>query len=81
MSGYSVTIELTELELALLYHTVTQDRGEHRPVFWEEGGRRERRFVQRAWLENKVFGEIARTQPEWLPVIEEARKRLTLRHD
>lgn len=79
--SYSVTIELDELELAMLYHTVTEDRGEYRTVWWEEGGRQERRYLSRCWLENKVFGEIARAQPEWMPALEAAKERLKLHRD
>jgi hypothetical protein len=75
---YSVTIELSELDLALLYRAVTADQGEYRTVFWEEGGRKQRHFVSQRWLENKVFGVIAQNQPEWLPAIESAQKRLSL---
>jgi hypothetical protein len=75
---YSVTIELNELDLALLYHTVTSDQGEYRTVFWQQSGRKERHYVSHSWLESRVFGAIAQNQPEWLPVIERAQKRLSL---
>lgn len=77
---YTVTIELNELELALLYHTVMEDRGEHRAVYWQgqAKGRPERHYVGRHWLESKVFGRIAEAQPDWLPALEAARKRLSL---
>ncbi len=74
---YAVTIELSEMELALLYHTVMQDPGEYRTVYWKEAGRLDRHYVHPHWLENKVFGCIAETQPEWLAVIDEAQKRLS----
>lgn len=77
-NSYNVTIELSEVELALLYHTVMADRGEHRAVLWEREGRRERRYVSENWLENKVFSRIAEVQPDWLPAMEEAQKRLSL---
>lgn len=75
---YPVTIELTELELALLYHTATQEEGTYRMVFWkEEGGKRpERHYVSPHWLERKVFGRIAENRPDWLPVMEEACRKL-----
>lgn len=78
-STYTVTVELTEMELALLYHAVTHDPGEYRTVFWREAEARqpERHFVSRQWLEQKVFGQIAQVQPGWLPVIEAAQRRLT----
>lgn len=77
---YTVTIELNELELALLYHTVLADRGERQPVLWQAdvAGRPEKHYVSPHWLAGKVFGRIAEAQPEWLPAMEEARKRLTL---
>ena len=75
---YRVTIELNEIELALLYHTVTSEAGEHRQVFWEEKGRREPHYVHPRWLENKVFGQIAQERPEWLPVMTAAARKLSL---
>lgn len=77
-STYAVTIELNEVELALLYHAVMEDRGEHRTVYWEEGGQRRPHFVSERWLESKVFGAIAEMQPEWLAVVDQAQKRLSL---
>jgi hypothetical protein len=75
---YTVTIELNELELALLYHTVMADRGERLQVSWKEdpAGRLEKHYVSPHWLANKVFGRIAEAQPDWLPAMEEAQKRL-----
>ncbi len=75
---YRVTVELSEIELALLYHTVTGETGEHRQVFWEEGGRREPHYFHPRWLENKVFGQIAQERPEWLPVMTETAGKLSL---
>jgi putative redox protein len=77
-STYAVTIELTEIELALLYHVVMDDRGEHRTVYWEEGGQRRRHYISERWLENKVFGAIAEMQPGWLSDMDQAQKRLSL---
>ena len=76
---YSVTIELTEMELALLYHTVMGDRGERQQVLWKDrsADRAEKHFVSPHWLESKLFGRIAESKPDWLPVMEEAHKRLT----
>lgn len=76
---YTVTIELNPLELALLYHTVTHEQDEYRTVFWRAEGveRPERHYVSRNWLAHKVFGQIAQAQPEWLPMMEAAQKRLT----
>lgn len=75
---YPVTIELSELELALLYHTAMQEEGAYRMVFWKEEGekRPERHYVSPHWLERKVFGRIAESRPEWLPVMEEARRKI-----
>jgi|GEM_PF-2979053 len=75
---YTVTVELNELELALLYHTVTADRGERQQVLWQAdpAGRPERHYVSPHWLANKVFGRIAELQPEWLSAMEQAQKRL-----
>lgn len=75
---YAVTIELNDLELALLYHTVMGDRGERQQVLWKDdpAGRAERHYVSPNWLASKVFGRIAEAQPEWLPAMEEAQKRL-----
>jgi len=77
---YKVTIELNELELALLYHTVMADRGERRQVKWkaDPAGRSERHYISPHWLASKVFGCIAEAQPDWLPAMEEAQKRLSL---
>jgi hypothetical protein len=76
---YSVTVEISEMELALLYHTVMEEQEEYRPVFWKGAGKGfERRYVSRRWLENKLFGRIAEMQPEWLTAMEEARQRLSL---
>lgn len=78
-SAYTVTIELNELELALLYHTVMGDRGERQQVSWraDPAGRPEKHYVSPHWLASKVFGRIAEAQPEWLPAMEDAQKRLT----
>ncbi len=75
---YTVAIELSELELALLYHTAMQEEGTYRMVFWQGEGksRPERHYVSPHWLERKVFGCIAESRPEWLPVMEEARRKL-----
>ncbi|MGB9723312.1 MAG: hypothetical protein ACP5OO_03675 [Chloroflexia bacterium] len=75
---YPVTIELSELELALLYHAATRQEGTYRLVFWKEEDERrsEQHYVGPNWLERKVFGCIAEHHPEWLPVIEEARRKL-----
>lgn len=77
-SVFTVTIELNELELALLYHTVMEDRGERNQVLWKEEGaaRAERHYVSPHWLANKVFGRVAEAKPDWLPVMEGAQKRL-----
>lgn len=77
---YTVTIELNELELALLYHTVMEDRGERQQVLWkgDVAGRAERHYVSPHWLASKVFGRIAESQPDWLTAMEEAQKRLSL---
>ncbi len=77
---YAITIELTEMELALLYHTVMEDRGERQQVLWKEDltARAERHYVSPRWLESKVFGRIAEAQPDWLAVMESAQKRLTM---
>jgi hypothetical protein len=76
---YTVTIELSEMELALLYHAVMEDRGERDQVLWKDGSvdRAERHYVSPRWLESKVFGQIAESQPGWLSVMEAAQKRLT----
>jgi hypothetical protein len=74
---YLVTIELNELDLALLYHTVMSDQGEYRQVFWKGEGRRERHYISPCWLESKVFSRIAEVQPDWLPVMEKAQKKLS----
>ncbi len=78
---YSVTIELSELELALLYHTVLEDRGERRPVLWQEvsTSRPERHYVGVHWLESKVFGRIAEANPDLTTTMEKAQQRLSLR--
>jgi len=76
--SYVITIELSELELALLYHAVMEDRGEHRAVSWEEEGRKARHYIGEYWLEKKVFGAIAQMQPEWLAVMDGAQRRLSL---
>jgi hypothetical protein len=76
-STYEITIELNELDLALLYHTVMSDQGEYRQVLWEREGRSERHYVSSCWLESKVFGRIAEAQPDWLPVMERAQKKLS----
>jgi hypothetical protein len=75
---YPVTIELSELELALLYYAATRPEGAYRLVFWkgEDERRPERHYVGPNWLERKVFGRIAENHPEWLPVMEEARRKL-----
>ncbi len=80
-STHAVTIELSDLELALLYHTVLQDRGERRQVLWQEvnAPRPERHFVALHWLESKVFGRIAEAYPELVAAMEEAQRRLSLR--
>ena len=77
---YMVTIELSELELGLLYHVVMEDRGERQQVSWkgDAAGRPERHYVSSRWLESKVFGRIAESQPDWLSVMEKAQKRLNL---
>ena len=76
---YAVTIELSELELALLYHAVMEDRGERDQVLWKDAtaDRAERHYVSPHWLASKVFGRIAESKPDWLSVMEEAQKRLT----
>ncbi len=78
---YSVNLELTALELALLYHTVMEDRGERRQVLWKEADapRPEKHFVALHWLESKVFGRIAETRPELAALMEEAQQRLSFR--
>ncbi len=78
---YSVTIELTELELALLYHTVMEDRGERRQILWKEANapRPERHSVGVHWLESKVFGRIAEATPDLAAAMEKAQQRLSLR--
>ncbi len=77
---YTITIELSELELALLYHTVMEDKGERRAVVWKEGqeARPERHYISPHWLENKVFSRIAESQPEWLVAMDQAQKKLSL---
>ena len=76
---YTMTIELTEMELALLYHTVMGDRGERYQVLWKDASadRAEKHYVSPHWLESKIFGRIAESKPDWLSVMEEAQKRLT----
>lgn len=78
---HAVTIELDDLELALLYHTVLQDRGERRQVLWQEtdAARPERHFVAERWLESKVFGRIAEAHPDLVAAMEKAQRRLSLR--
>ncbi len=78
--AYPVTLELSEMELALLYHTVMEEREEYRTVLWKgaSGSGFERHHVSQRWLEKRVFGRIAEMQPEWLTAMEEARKRLAL---
>ena len=75
---YTVTIELNELELALLYHAAMADHGERQQVLWQgdPAGRPEKHYVSPHWLASKALGHIAATQPEWLPVMEAAQKRL-----
>ncbi len=77
---YPVTIELSELELALLCHTAMQEEGTYRTVFWKEEGKKrpERHYISPHWLERKVFGCIAESRPEWLPMMEEARRKPAL---
>ena len=78
---YAVTIELDEMELALLYHTVMDDRGERRQVLWQvgEAPRPERHSVATHWLESKVFGRIAEAEPELAAAMEKAQHRLAVR--
>jgi len=75
---YVVTLELSEMELALIYRTAMEDRGERRPIFWEEGGRRGRHSISPHWLESRVFGEIAQARPEWMADMEAAQERLDM---
>ena len=77
---YPITVELNEMELALLYHTVMEEQEEYRPVLWKGAAGKgfERHHISRRWLENKLFGRIAEMQPDWLMAMEECRKRLSL---
>jgi len=76
--SYTVTVELSELELALVCRTAMEDRGERRLVLWEKEGRRERHYVSPHWLESKVFGQIAQARPGWMEEMEAARRRLDM---